>query len=245
MQPNFITDKDYELFIQPDVQDDVILSDTAQLRTAEAMAMSQMIGILNKRFDISGLFPAYQKWKDSQTYQPLDYKEYQDNYYLALEPEDEDADPNLNQEPDTETDYWRPAEFPKIFTHNVADAFPAGRYAISNGIIYRCEVTNTGDVPEDNLVGDEGGNETWAIDDPRDPLIVRYMCEISLYIAHGKLASKKIPDIRVDNYDLAIKFLSSAAKGDKEPLWPKLPAGNTKKDLVRGGSMEFRDYMIR
>lgn len=57
--------------------------------------------------------------------------------------------------------------------------------------------------------------------DARNPLVVMYMIDISLYHMHSRVTPRNIPEIRIDRYDSAIKWLDKVNKGALTPDLPK------------------------
>jgi hypothetical protein len=54
----------------------------------------------------------------------------------------------------------------------------------------------------------------WTVGDNRSQQLVTYIICITLYWVHMRIAPRNVPDLRVKNYDDAIKWFKNAAKGD-------------------------------
>jgi hypothetical protein len=54
----------------------------------------------------------------------------------------------------------------------------------------------------------------WTAADSRNPQMVNACIDCALYLIHGRIAPRNIPDLRVKRYDDTIRWLKSAAKGD-------------------------------
>lgn len=57
----------------------------------------------------------------------------------------------------------------------------------------------------------------------RNPLIVMYMIDIALYHLFSNITPRNIPQIRIDRYDAAIRWLDKVAQGR---INPNLPLNN-------------------
>lgn len=67
----------------------------------------------------------------------------------------------------------------------------------------------------------------------RDPQLVNYICDITLYHLHSRISPRNIPELRVTRYDNAIHWLKMCAMGDATP---KLLEYETPKTALRFGS---------
>jgi len=67
----------------------------------------------------------------------------------------------------------------------------------------------------------------------RDPQLVNYICDITLYHLHSRISPRNIPELRVTRYENAIHWLKMCAMGDATP---KLLEYETPKTAVRWGS---------
>lgn len=73
----------------------------------------------------------------------------------------------------------------------------------------------------------------------RNALIVMYMIDITLYHMHARINPMKIPQIRIDRYENAVKWLGMVSKGQITPGLPLITdaiTGETDPDLGRGRS---------
>ncbi len=60
----------------------------------------------------------------------------------------------------------------------------------------------------------------WTAGDGRNPQFVMYLLDICLYHIHCRIAPNNIPQIRLERYDTAIKWLDMARKGNVSPNLP-------------------------
>jgi hypothetical protein len=81
--------------------------------------------------------------------------------------------------------------------------------------VYRAKEDVTGQVP-----GAEG-SASWELKDGRQPSIKMYLLDLTIY--HLYAAAPVIPQLRVDRYDAALKWLQLVLKNEITPDLPSLP----------------------
>lgn len=67
----------------------------------------------------------------------------------------------------------------------------------------------------------------------RDPQLVNYLCDLTLYHLHSRISPRNIPQLRQDRYDNAITWLKMCATGD---VTPKLLEYEVPQKMIRWGS---------
>ena len=73
--------------------------------------------------------------------------------------------------------------------------------------------------------------------DERNPLIVLYMIDIALYHLFSAVASRNVPQIRMDRYDAAVAWLKMVSKGQLNPDLPVNSDANGKRiDSIVGSN---------
>lgn len=72
----------------------------------------------------------------------------------------------------------------------------------------------------------------WVVGDNRDQQMVLYFIDITLYHVHSRLSPRNIPELRVERYKAAIRWLKMCADGD---VTPELPLIQPKQ----GGRIRF------
>lgn len=118
--------------------------------------------------------------------------------------------------------------FYEITTWDNDKQYQADVYVVHNNVIYKAVLENTGTEP--------GTDDTrWIAEDPRNPIIVMYCVYIALYHLHQALPGRKIPQLRIDNYDLAVKWLKMVATGKLEPNLPE-PEDESKNYINYGSN---------
>lgn len=83
----------------------------------------------------------------------------------------------------------------------------------------------------------------------RNPLILMYMIDISLYHLHARVNPRNIPDIRRERYERAIKWLEMVAAGELSPggssdasMPPRTDAdGNPLQNWRMGSNTKFNN----
>ena len=99
----------------------------------------------------------------------------------------------------------------------------AGDFIHEDGKIYRALEDQTGVSPSESVASE---NPTFVLDDPRNPIIVLRMVYITLYHAHKALPGSQIPKLRIDDYDISIRWLEKVASGLLNPLLPVTEEGD-------------------
>ena len=127
----------------------------------------------------------------------------------------------------------------KIFTpisdYESTRLVKAGAFIHESDKIWRSLVDQTGIRPSESATSD---TPTFVVDDPRNPIIVLRMVYITLYHAHKALPGSQIPKLRIDDYDISIRWLEKVAGGLLNPLLPVAEEGDNY--LVAFGSEERR-----
>lgn len=125
--------------------------------------------------------------------------------------------------------------FPPIYEWISSQEYKVHDIVQRDGIFYTALHVNTDSLPADNP-------NNWKAGDPRSPIIVRWMVVIVLYQVYQALHGYQIPEHRVQEYDLARKWLKMAASGEIDPLLPKPNEDDTTKSIVSGGGLTRKDY---
>lgn len=77
----------------------------------------------------------------------------------------------------------------------------------------------------------------------RNPVILMYAIDITLYHLHSRINPRKIPELRKERYQSAKEWLDLVQKGERNPVdLPVLPDGE--KDYVLYGSNQKRTNHI-
>jgi hypothetical protein len=119
--------------------------------------------------------------------------------------------------------------FPDYQKWDKGKEYQEGNYVVSDGNLFLAKAESTGIEPEADPEPET--EHPWVKHDPRHPVIVLYCLHITLYHAHQALPGKQIPQLRIDNYDIAIKWLSKVAAGQLKPNLPEME-DNSKNQIL-------------
>jgi hypothetical protein len=116
-----------------------------------------------------------------------------------------------------------------------ADALQYATYANIPGINTMPGVNNQWDAgaPYAIPAGTPLTDNRWVAGDNRGQRLLEVLIDITLYKIHSRIAPRNIPELRVKNYDDALKWLQDAATG--EHITPRLPL----RQPGRGGRVRF------
>jgi hypothetical protein len=89
-----------------------------------------------------------------------------------------------------------------------------GEYCLFKDVFYEATRDNQGYQP--------GSDDNWEEHDPRDPLLVTYVADITVYHLHARNAPRLMTELRVKRYDDAIKWLNGVMKNQENPDFPLL-----------------------
>ena len=78
-----------------------------------------------------------------------------------------------------------------------------------------------------------------ATGEDRNPIVMMYMIDLTLYHLHSKSATRMIPKIRLDRFDAAKEWLKLVRGGDLNPDLPLLDE-DTAKYFIRLGCNKKR-----
>lgn len=79
-------------------------------------------------------------------------------------------------------------------------------------------------------------DDFWETVEPRDPLIVEFMVDLTLYRIHSRLAPNQIPEHRIQRRDDAIAFLKKVAKFEINTGWTPADAENGNSAISWGSN---------
>lgn len=125
--------------------------------------------------------------------------------------------------------------FIDIMPYHADLQYNAGAYIYDAGNIYKALEAITGVQPSVEI---EEEDSRVSLEDPRNPIIVLRMVYITLYHAHKSLPGSQIPQLRIDDYDISLKWLRDVATGVINPLLPE--AVREDNAIVAYGSEERR-----
>lgn len=125
--------------------------------------------------------------------------------------------------------------FVLIQEYAAATQYNIDDYIYSTGSIYKALEAIQGVDPAAEILESD---PRVALEDPRNPLIVQRMVYITLYHAHKALPGSQIPQLRIDDYDISLRWLEKVASGLVNPLLPVSEVEGS--SIVAYGSEERR-----
>ena len=82
----------------------------------------------------------------------------------------------------------------------------------------------------------------WVMADNRDAQMVMYLCDVSLFHLHSRIAPRNIPDLRVKRYEAAIMWFKMCAVGDVTPELPLLTPRQGNRIRFGGNIKNINSY---
>lgn len=118
--------------------------------------------------------------------------------------------------------------FVPILTWDADKGYSASSYAYAEneddiGAIFKAliNVPTNGVNPWENIVDTTPANVVWSMEDPRNPVVVLHLVYLSLYHGHKALPGNRIPQLRIDDYEHAIRWLEKVSEGKLNPILPE------------------------
>lgn len=217
----YLRSKDYLKQIQTDNLNQIISNDSTILASAELEAQAEIISYLTQKYDVAREFRDTVAYDNSATYKADYLVEYNSElYYLSL-PYSEFNNDNYYKVGDQV--FWKDKTYTCLIATPILDHETALQYQSLNRLpqrnIFPDDPTDgktywgagvsysvSGIVPTDTT--------KWTKGDNRNAQIVMIMIDIALYHVHCRIAPRNIPQIRIDRYDMALKWLRMAARGE-------------------------------
>lgn len=210
----FLRDKDYQVQIRQEVLRVTHQSKDFTLHDAEALAQSQIEGMLRSRYDIAVIFAPLVPYHVASSYvqdqrimvtaedftavtqyEVNDLVKYNELVYLCT------AQSTANLP--TDTDYFTPFD----------DDQALYSIAVENATASQTPKSST-----DYLAGDT-----------RHRYLVSLFVDVTLYHLHSNITPKNVPDVRSERYKAALKALEQAEKGRRNYGLPILEGKQSNK----------------
>lgn len=83
----------------------------------------------------------------------------------------------------------------------------------------------------------------WTEDDPRDPMLVMFCCDILVYHLHARHNPRALTEIRVKRYDDALKELKAMEHKQENPPFPTI-VDDPRNPLEYGFDMKERGHFF-
>ena len=125
--------------------------------------------------------------------------------------------------------YTNPAEWSNV------TAYTTGQRVLYNSFIYKALVNSTNVIPGSDIITWQP--ENWSTGDNRNPMIVMYCVDITIYNLMPRIAPRAIPKVRIDAYEQALMWLQRVADGKTGPTLVPVQ-GNTGMRTRFGGNVK-------
>lgn len=243
----YLTSRDYQKQIQSENLNQVISNDPQILSDAEIAAQSEIVSIISSKYDTSKEFRNTTLYDNATAYKSDSLVVYQDQLYYVTPPA-EGFEFNKAYVKDDEV-IWKDKVYTALkdsptITHEAALQY--GEYKnipytnLEPGTIagspywgIGATYTVTGILPTDTT--------KWTKGDNRNPLIVMYMVDITLYHVLSRIAPRNIPPLRIDRYNMAITALREINEGVRMTDVPLVQPESYKRFMM-GGNVKRNNY---
>jgi hypothetical protein len=223
---NFLTDADLAVGIKDAQLSQLTNDQTGLIPRAEASAVSWMKDYLGQRFDVADCFPSIGEWAGNNSYGPAQLVTPSVAVYgcgpaplaYACGSDDEAAQP-----------------YTPLFERN--DAGRIINYVYHDGTYYEALEASLNVEP-----GTEDAEGIWRERDPRDAKLVGYCVDITLFMLHKRVSPQRIPQIRIDLYNLAKEWHELVREGTLTPDLPRPRKKADSSDTIRWGSNPQRQH---
>lgn len=158
--------------------------------------------LIGKQYEIFYASLPYDQFELTGRYNTGDQVFWKRKVYTALKPS---ADTNIDN---IQYVYYSNIPYPNSFPDHLI-----------NGVNTQWGVGISYSVPAGTLPTDEA---YFTKGDNRGQRILEILIDITLYKIHSRIAPRNIPELRVDNYHLAVQWLKDAAEGAVTPRLPKI-----------------------
>lgn len=209
-----LTDSDYLRTIQTDNLAQVTEGIQQVKLDAEQVAQTEMISYLAQRYKVNDIFTNTTNWSNSVIYKAKQLVVDAGNFFYVTVPEVE---------------------------YNALTTYVIGDKVFYENSVYTCLVSNVGIYPTNSgfwgtgvpysITGIATTDTTkWSAGDNRNPLIVQYLLDCTLYNLHSRINPRNIPDLRKERYNGndpmdrggAIGWLKKVASGDLTADLPQI-----------------------
>ena len=226
---NFLTSDDLDRSIKEELLDQLVRGDLGLVALSENAAVSWMKDYLGQRYDVAATFPNIGEWSAGNDYGPA-------------RPVPLPGTPTYGCGPDPIglAFYTRPETPPPgtlytpLYVWNAAGRLT--NYAWHDGLFYEALTDSVGIAP------DTAGTTAWRVRDPRDPKVVMFCVDITLFNLHKRVAPRKISELRVSLYNAAKEWLTLVSEGTLTPDLPRPIKAAENSDTIRWGSQAQQSH---
>lgn len=198
---SFLYESDYQQTIRTDIRQAIENYDEQKRYQAEASAIEEMKGYLRTRYDVTKLFFDINPYDHFADYFQGDHIYTNELHYVAVVDVPEQTAVIVEE------------EMPQPLYSSVT-AYALNDLVTYQGETYQADGVTTGNPPTDEDYWTLIDPQSWYQIDERNPILVMYACDISLYHLHSRISPHKIPDLRFERYEKAIEWLMNVRKGN-------------------------------
>jgi hypothetical protein len=235
---NFLHSADLDGSIKEEMLEQLTRGNEVVIILSESSAVSWMKDYLGQRFDVASIFPVIGEWTQGNEYGParpitlgaasLYGYDYPANDSMSVIGYFE----RPNEAP-AGTSYTPP------FEYNTAGRLT--NYVWHQGSYYEAVATSLGIEPgNDEDFPDWAAS--WRLRDPRDPKVVSFAVDITLFNLFKRVAPRKLPELRVSLYNQAKEWLELVRDGNLTPDLPRPVKADESSDAIRWGSNRAQDH---
>ncbi len=225
MRYNFLTSADLEVSIKEEQLTQLVRDNLSLIVLAEARSISWMQDYLGQRFTVADVFPTIGEWAAGNDYGPA---------VTVIVPGALVAgDPGIFYSRDYTTEA---TSYTPLYARNAAGRLT--NYAWHLDKCYEALVPSLGVEPGVTL----GWARSWRPRDPRDPKLVGFAVDVTLFNLFTRVAPRKIPELRVSLYNQAKEWLTMVRDGNLTPDLPRPLKLADNADTIRWGSNAPQQY---
>jgi hypothetical protein len=243
----YLTSRDYHKQIQSENLNQVISNDPQILIDAETTAQSEIVSLISSKYDTSKEFRETTIYNDTVIYKSDSLVSYNGQLYYVTPPaegfkynkvyytddlvlwEDKVYTAQKDSPGISHSEALQYGEYKNIPYLNYAPDTIEGQPYWGTGTTY----TITATLPTDT--------SKWTAGDNRNPLIVMYMIDVTLYHVLSRIAPRNIPPLRIDRYNAAVTALKEINDGARMTDIP-LVQPETYKRFMLGGNVRRNNY---
>lgn len=225
---NFLTSEDLEVSIKEEMLTQLVRDNLSLIVLAEARSISWMHDYLGQRFTIADVFPNIGEWAAGNDYGPA--------VTVIVPGAIVAADPGIFYARDTPTEA---TSYTPLYARNAAGRLT--NYAWHADQCYEALLPSLG-VEPGNTTANALWPAYWRLRDPRDPKLVGFAVDVTLFNLFTRVAPRKIPELRVSLYNQAKEWLTMVRDGNMTPDLPRPLKQADNSDTIRWGSNAPQQY---
>ncbi|SHJ75712.1 Protein of unknown function [Hymenobacter daecheongensis DSM 21074] len=223
---SFLTSDDLDSAIKEEMLYQLVRDNLGLVGSAEASAVSWMKDYLGQRFDVAAVFPNIGEWTAGSEYGPAQ------SITIPGEPATVPAGIAFYERPN---EIGPGQSYTPQYERNAAGRLT--NYAWHAGQCYEALRASLNVEP-----GTPAAQTYWRPRDPRDPKVMMFCVDITLFRLFQRVSPRKIPDLRTSLYNQAKEWLTMVADGSLTPDLPRPIKVADSSDTIRWGSNAARQH---